>query len=103
LHSDILKNSQANLFHHNKDTIWASQKSMLINIDCMIDYGWVNELPQSCKNIWWHGKVCPRFEIENIAVDHVWPTHPTKRRINWFAAFTGRKKKAEPRLKGYAG
>jgi hypothetical protein len=27
LHSDILKNSPANLFHHNNDTILASQKT----------------------------------------------------------------------------
>ncbi len=26
LHSDILKNSPANLSHHNNNTIWASQK-----------------------------------------------------------------------------
>ncbi len=38
LHSDILKNSPANLSHHNTETIWASQKNMLTNIDYMIDY-----------------------------------------------------------------
>ncbi len=39
LHSDILKNSPANLSHHNTETIRASRKNMLTNIDYMIDYG----------------------------------------------------------------
>jgi hypothetical protein len=39
LHSYFLKNSPANLSHHDNDTIRASRKNMLTNIDYMIDYG----------------------------------------------------------------
>ncbi len=83
LHSNILKNSPANLFRHNNNTIWALQKNMLTNNDYMFDYGELMNNPKAakniwwygkacCKNIWWYEKVCPRFEIKNTTVDHVW-------------------------------
>ena len=49
LHSDILKNSPANLFHHNNNTIRASRKNMLTNIDYMIDYGEFMNNPKAAK------------------------------------------------------
>ncbi len=49
LHSDILKNNPENLSHHNNDTIQASRKSMLTNIDYMIDYGELMNNPKAAK------------------------------------------------------
>jgi hypothetical protein len=49
LHSDILKNSPENLSCHNNDTIRASQKNMLTNIDYMIDYGELIKNPKAAK------------------------------------------------------
>ncbi len=49
LHSDIIKNSPANLSHHNNNTIQVLQKNMLTNIDYMIDYGQLINKPQAAK------------------------------------------------------
>jgi hypothetical protein len=47
LHSDIFKNSPANLSNHNKDTIQVLGKNMLTNIEYMIDYGQLVNNPQA--------------------------------------------------------
>jgi hypothetical protein len=39
LHSDIFQNCPANFSHHNNNMICVSRKSLLTNIDYMIDYG----------------------------------------------------------------
>jgi hypothetical protein len=49
LHSDIFKNSPANLSHNNNNTIQVLQKIMLANIDYMIDYGQLINNPQAAK------------------------------------------------------
>jgi hypothetical protein len=49
LHSDILKNSSANLSHQNNDSIQGSRKNMLTNIDYMIDYMELLNNPKAAK------------------------------------------------------
>ncbi len=49
LHSDIIKNSPANLSHHNNDTIRVLQKNMLTSINYMIDYGELMNNPKASK------------------------------------------------------
>jgi hypothetical protein len=51
LYSDIIKNSPANLSHHNNNTIRVLRKNMLTNINYMIDYGQLFNNPQASKNI----------------------------------------------------
>jgi hypothetical protein len=71
LHSDILKNSPANLFHHNNDTIRASRKNMLTNIDYMIDYGELMNIPKAAKIFDDMEKFVQDSKMKNTAVDHV--------------------------------
>jgi hypothetical protein len=103
LHSDIFKNSPANLSHHNNDTIRASQKNMLTNIDYMIDYGELMNNPKAAKIFVDMEKFVQdsKLKIQQLIMSDQL-TQPKEGSIE-FAAFTGRKKKAEPRLKGYAG
>jgi hypothetical protein len=49
LHSEILKNSPANLSHHNNDTIRVSRINMLTNIDYIIDYSQLMNNPKAAK------------------------------------------------------
>ncbi len=103
LHSDILKNSPANLSHHDNNTIRASPKNMLTNIDYMIDYGELMNNPKAAKIFDDLEKFVQdsKLKIQQLIMSDQL-TQPREGSIE-FAAFTGRKKKAEPRLKGYAG
>ncbi len=103
LHSDILKNSPANLSHHNNNTIQASWKKHVDNIDYMIDYGELMNDPKAAKIFDEMEKFVQdsKLKIQQLIMSDQL-TQPKERSIE-FEAFTGRKKKAEPRLKGYAG
>jgi hypothetical protein len=103
LHSDIFKNSPANLFHHNNNTIQASWKNMLTNIDYMIDYGELMNNSKAAKIFDDMEKSVQdsKMKIQQLIISDQL-TQPKEGSIE-FVAFTGRKKKAEPRLKGCTG
>ncbi len=103
LHSDILKNSPENLFHHNNDTIRALWKNMLTNIDYMIDYGELMNNPKAAKIFDDMEKFVQdsKMKIQQLIMSDQL-TQPKEGSIE-FVAFTGRKKKPETRLKRYAG
>jgi hypothetical protein len=76
---------------------------MLTNIDYMIDYGELMNNPKAAKIFDDMEKFVQELKLkiqQLIMSDQL--TQPKQGSIN-FAEFTGRKKKAEPRLKGYAG
>ncbi len=92
LHSDILKNRPANLFHHNNDSIRASRKNMLTIIDYMIDYGELLNNPKAAK-IFDDMEKCVqdlKMKIQQLIMSDQL-TQPKKGLIE-FAAFTGRKR-----------
>jgi hypothetical protein len=76
---------------------------MLTNIDYMIDYGELMNNPKAAKIFDDMEKFVQDSKMKMqqlIMSDQL--TQP-KEGSNEFAAFTGRKKKPEPRLMGYAG
>jgi hypothetical protein len=76
---------------------------MLTNIDYMIDYGELMNNPKAAKIFDDMEKFVQDLKLkiqQLIKSDQL--TQQKEGSIE-FAAFTGRKKKAEPRLKGYAG
>jgi hypothetical protein len=93
LHSDILKKSPANLFHHNNNTIRASRKNMLTNIDYMIDYGELMNNPKAAKIFDDMEKFVQdlKMKIQQLIISDQL-TQPKEGSIE-FAAFFGRKKK----------
>ena len=96
LHSDILKNSSANLSHQNNDSIQGSRKNMLTNIDYMIDYGEVMKNPKAAKIFDDMEKFVQDFKLkiqQLIMSDKL--TQPKEGSIE-FAAFTGKKRKVTP-------
>ncbi len=76
---------------------------MLTNFDYMIDYGELMNNPEAAK-IFDDMETFvqdSKFEIQQLIMSDKL-TQPKEGSIE-FAAFTGKEKKAEPRLKGYAG
>ncbi len=94
--SYILKNSPANLSYHNNDTIWASQKNMLTNIDYMIDYGELVKNPKAAKIFDDMQKFVQdlKLKIQQLIMSDKL-TQPKEGSIE-FAAFTGKKRKLSP-------
>jgi hypothetical protein len=93
LHSDILKNSPANLSHHNNDTIRASRKNMLTNIDYMIDYGELMNNPKAANIFNDMEKFVQdlKLKIQQLNMSDKL-TQPKEGSIE-FVAFTGKKRK----------
>ncbi len=103
LHQDIADNSPANLLHHNSQSIIASRKNIIANVDYMIDNGNIENDPESAMLF---------DELEKTVADYKLrlqrrilpiPMTPPRKDMISFAAFGGKKKKPEPRLKGYGG
>jgi hypothetical protein len=96
LHSDILKNSPANLSHHNNDTIRVSWKNMLTNINYMIDYGQLMNNPKAAKIFDDMEKFVQdsKFKIQQLVMFEKL-TQPKEGSIE-FAAFTGKKRNPSP-------
>ena len=103
LHSDILKNSSANLSHHNNDTIQVSRKNMLTDISCMIDSGQLTNNPKAAKIFDDMEKFVQdsKLKIQQLVMSDKL-SQPKEGSIE-FVAFTGKKKQPEQRLRGYAG
>ncbi len=47
LHQDIAENSPANLPHHNSESIRASRKNIIANVDYLIENGKIENDPES--------------------------------------------------------
>jgi len=103
LHQDIAENSPANLPHHNSESIRASWKNIIANVDYLIENGRIENDPESAMLFDELEKTVADFKLR--LQRRILPppmTLPRKDMIA-FAAFDGRKKIPEPRLKGYGG
>jgi hypothetical protein len=91
LHSDIIKNSPANLSHHNNDTIQVSRKNMLTDISCMIDSGQLTNNPKAAKIFDDMEKFVQdsKLKIQQLVMSD--KLTPPKEGSIEFAAFTGKK------------
>ena len=103
LHKDIFDNSPTKLNMHNTDTLKASRKNMLENIQYIIDYGNVTENPKVAKMFDEMEKYIQSTKSDIQKLNHVERIRtPPKGRIE-FPAFNNKKTKPQPRLKGPCG
>jgi len=103
LHNDILNTSPSRVRHHNKDSLSASRKNMISIIDYIIRIGDIEEDPQSAFMFNDMEKTLQKYKLELQQRKLSQPKTPPRKGMIEFAAFNGKKKKAEPRLKGYGG
>jgi len=103
LHQDIAENSPANLPHHNSESIRASPKNIIANVDYLIENGRIENDPESAILFDELEKTVADFKLRLQRRILPPPMTPPRKDIIAFAAFDGRKKKPEPRLKGYGG
>ena len=103
LHQDIAENSPANLPHHNSESIRASRKNIIANVDYLIENGRIENDPESAILFDELEKTVADFKLRLQRRILPPPMTPPQKDSIAFAAFDGRKKKPEPRLKGYGG
>ena len=103
LHQDIAENSPANLPHHNSESIRASRKNIIANVDYLIENGRIENDPESAMLFDELEKTVADFKLRLQRRILPPPMTPPQKDMIAFAAFDGRKKIPEPRLKGYGG
>jgi hypothetical protein len=103
LHQDIAKNSPANLLHHNSESISASRKNIIANVDYMIENGNIENDLESAMLFDELEKTVADYKLRLQRRILPTPMTPPRKDMIAFAAFDGKKKKPEPRLKGYGG
>ena len=103
LHQDIADNSPANLPHHNGESIRASPKNIIANVDYVIENGRIENDPESAMLFDELEKTVADFKLRLQRRILPTPMTPPQKDMIAFAAFDGRKKIPEPRLKGYGG
>ena len=103
LHQDIAENSPANLPHHNGESIRASRKNIIANVDYVIENGRIENDPESAMLFDELEKTVADFKLRLQRRILPTPMTPPQKDMIAFAAFDGRKKIPEPRLKGYGG
>ena len=103
LHKDIAENSPANLPHHNSESIRASRKNIIANVDYLIENGKIENDPESAMLFDELEKTVAEFKLRLQRRILPPPMTPPRKDMIAFAAFDGRKKIPEPRLKGYGG
>ena len=103
LHKDIFDNSPANLHIHNTDTLRASRKNIIENIQYNIDHGNVTHNPKVANIFDDMEKYIQNAKSDIQRLNHVERIRtPPKGRIE-FPAFNHKKRKPDPRLKGPCG
>ena len=103
LHQDIAKNSPANLLHHNSESIRASRKNIIANVDYMIENGDIENDLESAMLFDELEKTVADYKLRLQRRILPTPMTPPRKDTIAFAAFDGKKNKPEPRLKGYSG
>jgi len=103
LHKDVAENSPANLLHHNSESIRASRKNIIANVDYVIENGRIENDPESAMLFDELEKTVADFKLRLQRRILPPPMTQPRKDVIAFAAFDGRKKKPEPRLKGYGG
>jgi hypothetical protein len=103
LHQDIAVNSPANLPHHNSESIRASRKNIVANVDYVIENGRIENNPESAMLFDELEKTVADFKLRLQRRILPKPMTPPRKDMIAFAAFDGRKKIPETRLKGYGG
>jgi hypothetical protein len=103
LHQDIADNSPANLPHHNSESIRASRKNIIANVDYVIEKGRIENDPESAMLFDELEKTVADFKLRLQRRILPSPMSPPGKDMIEFAAFDGSKKKPVPRLKGYCG
>jgi len=103
LHHDIEQNSPSRICHHNTESLRASRKNMMNNIDYIISIGDIEEDSQAAmlfdKMETSIEKI--KLEFQQLKLSH--PKTPPRKGMIEFPAFNGPKKKPESRLKGFGG
>ena len=104
LHKDIYENSPAKICRHDTQTLQASRKNMLENIQYILDYGNVHGNAKAADIFDDMEKYIEKAKIQIMELNHVGTRikTPPKGRIE-FAAFNLKKAVPEPRLKGPGG
>ena len=103
LHNDILRTSPSRVRHHNAESLSASRKNMISIIDYIISIGEIEEDPQSAFMFDDMEKTLQKYKLELQQRKLSQPKTPPRKGMIEFAAFNGKKKKPEPRLKGFGG
>jgi hypothetical protein len=103
LHKDICGNSSDKCFGHNTVSLRNSRKSILENIDWMIQYGRIEENADAAEIFDEMEKFVEGAKLKMQNKILIEKNSGRKQGILEFAAYDGKKKKAEARLKGYAG
>ncbi len=103
LHDDIVRNSPSRVRHHNAESLRVSRKNMISIIDYIISIGEIEEDPQSAFMFDDMEKTLQKYKLELQQRKLSQPKTPPQKGMIEFAAFNGKKKKPEPRLKGFGG
>jgi hypothetical protein len=103
LHQDIAENSPANILHHNSESIRASRKNIIANVDYLIENGRIENDPESAMLFDELEKTVADFKLRLQRRILPPPMTPPRKDMIAFAAFDGKKKIPVPRLKGYGG
>ncbi len=103
LQQDIAIISVQSISLHNSKTLPESQKSMLYNIDWMIQHGMIEENVAVSEIFHDMEKYLQRCKLK--LQDTILQEKNKERQLGEFEfpAYDGKKKKPEPQLKGYAG
>jgi hypothetical protein len=103
LHKDICGNSSDKCFGHTTVSLRNSRKSILENIDWMIQYGRIEENADAAEIFDEMEKFVQEAKLKMQNKILIKKNRGRKQGTLEFAAYDGKKKKAESRLKGYAG
>ena len=103
LHKDICGNSSDKCFGHTTVSLRNSRKLILENIDWMIQYGRIEENADAAEIFDEMEKFVQEAKLKMQNKILIEKNRGRKQGTLEFAAYDGKKKKAEARLKGYAG
>ena len=103
LHKDVCGNSSDKCFGHTTVSLRNSRKSILENIDWMIQYGRIEENADAAEIFDEMEKFVQEAKLKMQNKILIEKNRGRKQETLEFAAYDGKKKKAEARLKGYAG
>ena len=103
LHHDIEENSPSRIRRHNAESLRASRKNMMNNIDYIISIGDFEEDPQAAMLFDKMEKSIQKIKLEFQQLKLSQPKTPPRKGMIEFPAFNGPKKKPEPRTKEFGG
>jgi len=99
LHQDIAENCPTNLLQHNSESISASRKNIIANVDYMIDNGNIVNDPESAILFDELEKTVADFKLRLQRRILPTPMTPPRNDMIAFAAFDGKKKKNRAKIK----